>query len=758
MRASRTLLAALAAALAACPAAGPAQEPAPASERLFVELAVNGVTRGELVEVERAGNRLWVAARALRDAGLAAPGDARVDVSALAGVRAGYDAAEQRLSLDADAALLPVSRIAAPARERPATVADTGAVVNYDLFAQGGTASSVALWSEQRLFGRFGSFSTSGALRTRRGGEAGPAYLRYDTSYRWADEDRAATATLGDLVTHALPWTGAVRMGGVRLSRDFRVRPDLVTAPLPSFAGEVGLPSAVDVFVDGYRRQQTRVAPGRFVLDDMPVVSGAGVARIVTTDAVGRQVATVIPFYVAPELLRPGLADFSAELGFLRLGYGLRNFDYGALAASFSVRRGVTPKLTLEGHGELRRGLAAGGAGFVWAPGLWGALHGSALLSSAGRGGRQITVGYTYSGGRLGLSVEHVERSPGFRDLGGFDLDVAAAGARNDRVTASFSADRWGSFGFGYIDGRSRAGRARLLSASWSAPVRRGLSVFASLDYDAGRRTASGQIRLAMPFGRSSVSAGLSHDRVRGFTGSAEYGRPAPTGGGWGLSAGAGMDEGGDAYGQGTATWRFRQAQLQAGGSFAAGRGAAWAGATGSLVLLDGRVFAANQTSDAFAVVSTGVAGVPIAYENQPIGRTGRTGRLFVPRVTAYHPGRFSLDPLALEAGLAPTLVETRPAVRGGMGAVIRMPIRRARSAVVSLVDANGAALTPGGAAVLPDGRRLVVGWDGVVFMDGMSETVELDVLTREGARCRARLAWPADAPAFAQLGSVPCR
>ena len=107
--------------------------------------------------------------------------------------------------------------------------------------------------------------------------------------------------------------------------------------------------------------------------------------------------------------------------------------------------------------------------------------------------------------------------------------------------------------------------------------------------------------------------------------------------------------------------------------------------------------------------------------------------------------------------GLAPTLVETRASLKGGMGAVVRMPVRRVRSATVSLVDAAGVALTAGGAVVLPDGRRAVVGWDGVVFLEGGGDAVELAVTTREGGRCRARVAWDADAPAFADLGSAAC-
>lgn len=72
------------------------------------------------------------------------------------------------------------------------------------------------------------------------------------------------TYEAGDLVSGALPWSNAVRLGGVQLSRDFAVRPDLVTYPLPQFAGEAAVPSSVDLFINGYKSSSADLQPGPY--------------------------------------------------------------------------------------------------------------------------------------------------------------------------------------------------------------------------------------------------------------------------------------------------------------------------------------------------------------------------------------------------------------------------------------------------------------------------------------------------------------
>lgn len=729
--------------------------------QLFVQLVINGKTIDDLVPIDADGTALLIAADDLRKAGLSIADQGTIDLAARHDIKAQYDALDQQLSLDVPLSMLPTARIAGPGRPRIVAQASTGATLTYDFYVQhGGGVSAASLLTEQRVFGRWGAFSNTDTLRITSGGFGRSGYLRYDTRYRYVDQNGAYAITAGDLITASLPWTTSVRMGGVQIGRSFAARPDLVTTPLPSFAGEAAVPSAVDLFIDGYRQDRTDVAPGRFVLDDMPVVNGAGQATIVTTDAVGRQVATTIPFYVSASLLRPGLTDFSVEAGALRRDYGLKSFDYGDAAVSAVVRRGITPHLTLEAHGEASRRVALAGAGADWAPGLWGTLHASAAASqTGGRSGTQLTVGYDYTGRSFGIAVEHRELSRDFRDLGDFDLATIGR-ASSDRVVANASLSRWGSVGIGYIAVRSRGGAStRLLSASWSLPIGRRASMFASADYDLRQHAASAQVRLVVPFGRSSASGGFDLDPSRGLRAEAAVDRAIASDGGWGYSAGAAVDQHGSAYGQATVSLRTRAAQFEAGASLAGRQAAGWAGVSGALVVMDGGVFAANDTQSSFAVVETGgVGNVPVSYENQPIGTTDAHGRLFVPGVTAYHPGRFAIDPLALDAGLSTTVVETNVAVAEGAGVIVRMPIRRSRSATAALIDDAGKPIAAGSIATLADGSAEPVGWGGIVFLADIGGGMTLDVQRRDGGTCRARIAAPATSEALAKIGPVPCR
>lgn len=713
----------------------------------YVDLIVNGQHRPEIVELSLGGDSMTLAGADLRAAGIMVSGDEPVELIE-AGLSPRYDALNQRLELTVPLALLAVSRRAGPARERALAQSATGAAFNYDAFVlSNDMATSLSLWSEQRLFGPFGHVAHTGVIRVGTG-EAGSGlgYLRYDTRFRHVDADRALALTVGDFVTGGLSWSRPVRLGGVQIGRNFRSRPDLVTTPLPRFAGEAAVPSAVDLFIDGHRQQTQTVDPGRFVLENMPVVSGAGIATIVTTDAVGRQIVTDIPFYVAPELLRPGLTDFSASVGAIRRNYGLTSFDYGMIVGSAFLRQGVSDRLTVEAQGEASARSLAAGAGAVWAPGLFGTLHANLTASSTdGVRGTQATIGYQYAAKRWSLSAEHRRISGGFRTAADFDLRALPLGGTSSRAVVSANLEQIGTIGIGYIDSRPRgAARSRIATASWSLPLGSQAALFAAADYDLERGTASAQLRVSVPFGGGTASSGLSREQGRGWVGQVEFSRSAPYAGGIGLAAGVALDERGRVFGQADATARTAKAQFNVGGSIAGGRHSLWGGASGSVVLIDGGLFAANDISDSFAVVSTnGVEGVPVYYENQHVGTTDRRGHVLVPRIPAYHPSSFTIDPMQLDAGFVPQAVKRRVAIAEGGAAIIDLPIRAMRSITLTLVDALSAPIEAGSLVRLGNGAATVIGWDGVLYIEDASGAQRVAVTRPDGSHCSAAISTP---------------
>jgi outer membrane usher protein len=165
---------------------------------------------------------------------------------------------------------------------------------------------------------------------------------------------------------------------------------------------------------------------------------------------------------------------------------------------------------------------------------------------------------------------------------------------------------------------------------------------------------------------------------------------------------------------------------------------------SGSLAAMDGTVLAARRVGRGFALVSTGVPGLPVMHENREIGRTGADGRLLVPDLMPYAGNQIAIDPsnLPADARIASTSLEVVP--QAGAGLVAAFHVERYRAATVIVQDAEGKPLPPGTPVTRPDGKpATVVGYDGVVFLDGLD--ADNEIVAGEGAgACSYRFAWRA--------------
>jgi len=733
------------------------------TQPLQLELVVNGVASGLIVPVSRTGQGLEVSATDLAQAGLILPqglGE-RIVVETLSGVTTRYDVGNQRLRLDVPADWFPLQSIerGRAGRERP--VSSFGAMLNYDLnFSDSGSGSpAVAAWTEARVFGGFGQIGTTGVLRNgRRGGGLG--FTRYDTRWMHSDDERMITYEAGDFITRSLPGNRPVRMAGVQISRDFSVRPDVITYPVPEFSGKAGLPSAVDLFIDGHRAARADVVPGPFTIDALPGLSGAGEAVIAVTDMLGRRVTTTVPFYVTNDLLRPGLADFAASAGILRRNYGRSNFSYGDPAGSASVRYGVAAPLTVEGSAEATDGLVSGSVGALFQVGNFGVIRAAYAHSDHdGDQGDRVTVEYQYRSRGFGLSASHVRESEDFTDLGGVDRIPYARATTN--VTASVSREAIGSFALSYIEQTGGGQDVRLANGSWSMPLARGATIYASGGYELDRRAWSGALNVLIQLGgnRGTAAAGAMRDGRGGTTMRADYSRAIPVAGGVGMSATLARSSENGVYGSGEFAWRMPNVELRGGAYGGRGNFTRWAGASGSIVTMDGQVFAANRIADSFVVVSTGGrAGIPVLYENQRVGISDAGGHVLVPWVSGYYPARYQIDPSDLPANVSAPEVERRVAVVRGSGFLLEFPLKATRSARITLVDGAGQPLAVGSVAAINGAAPASIGWDGLLFAEELEPENVVVVTLAGGGACRA--AFPAGRPTEQPelIGPVTCR
>ena len=249
--------------------------PAPAASygekqeyELYLSLSVNGNILANAVPVKVNAGHYWVAASVLRQAHIPLQThDALVDVTTLPSVKVEYDQPGQVLKLQVPDQWLPEQRIGETmGQQYQAAIGSPGILFNYDaysLFSSGGTQTT-STFTETRLFGPPGVLSNNAAIRQNWSatGYQQQGYMRYDTLWKYSDSEQMISYQAGDVVSNALTWSSSVRMGGLRISRNFSVRPDLVTYPLLNLSGSAAVPSSVDLFINGYKTSSSQVNGG----------------------------------------------------------------------------------------------------------------------------------------------------------------------------------------------------------------------------------------------------------------------------------------------------------------------------------------------------------------------------------------------------------------------------------------------------------------------------------------------------------------
>ncbi len=714
--------------------------------------------------------------------------DGLVHLGRLRGVTYRIDEAHQSLYVTAaDDALEPHVIDASPTATDGdrAPEASYGGVLNYTLFASTdgeflddvdsfhGLSGAV----DARLFSPYGTFSQSAMATTASAELVG--LTRLQTTWSYSDPERLVTYRAGDTISGSLSWTRPVWLGGLQIQRNFALRPDLVTMPVPAISGSAAVPSTLDVYTHNVKTFTAEVPAGPYEVTNLPIASGAGAVSVVLHDALGRELVTTLPFYASNELLKPGFSDYSAEMGFARRYYGVQSYNYdGRLMAWGTMRYGLADWLTLEGHAEGGEGLLNGGAGAVFSVGAFG-IASLAFAGSDADGGTGTQVSGSLELGYRGLSL-YTRTQRTFGDY----KDIACVTAGNpetvDRAFAGvlpFSpcpprALNQVSLGMplpfdpatlnlSYTEIDSALGdRDRIVGFSYTRPFFRSSTLFASafkdLDEANGFSIYAG---ISVPLGeRVSASGGLE---------------TGPNGARFAASASKSEQQEVGSYG-----WRVREsegavADRSAAVSYRAPFGRVEVGVQqyddtvqgtaqfdGSVVFIDGGLFLSNRIDDAFAVVDVGVPGVAVQYENRPVGETGKTGKLLVPYLKSYQPNKISIDPanLPVDATVPKVRDVVIPADRSGV--VVGFGVSEtAQAALITFVDAMGKPLEVGAQGHLEHGdQTFVIGYDGQTYLQGLSGHNAVMIERPDGATCKAEFDYAAQPGEQVTIRDVVCR
>lgn len=710
--------------------------------------------------------------------------EALIAIDELPGVVYRYEESTQKIYLTCDDdRRIPKSYDARGAVDRPiAAQSDWGTALNYTLF--GATAKQIGKSQftfsganaslDARLFSPYGTLTQTGILGTTTAREVDT--LRLETTFTYSDQDTMRTHRAGDLISGSLPWTRSIRLGGLQVQRNFGLRSDLVTLPLPAFSGSAAVPSTVDIYVNNLKTYSQDVASGPYQISNVPGLSGGGTARVVLRDSAGREVETTLPFYTSPRLLREGLMDFSVEAGFPRMNFGTESNSYASTpVGSASARRGIYDWLTLEGHAEAGAGLYNGGVGAVAALGPFGVLSAAGSASrfddAFGAIGYQAYAAFDTQFKSINFHLSTLRTFGNYNDLATVTARspqapiglAAAIGSQRakalDTISISFPLFDFSSFSIACLRQELENGKiSELLNVSYSRPLPHGASFYVTAFADLRDRNTSGIfVGLSVPLGKDvNAAAGVTRTRD-GMNYSVEAMKmiaPEPGSYGWRVR----NTEGTTPYRAATAGYRSGVAQVEGSVRQNDGTVIASAQAEGAIAMMGGGIFFANRIHDAFAVVNVGAPGVNVLHENRPAGKSNAQGQILIPSLASYQKNNIAIDPtdLPLDADAPVTQTLVTPAHHGGV--IVNLDVKsEAKGALVVLHGRDGKVLAPGSSGKLEGaGEPFVVGYDGRAYVKGLAAANTV-VVTHAGGQCRASFPYTPDKDAQVLVGPVIC-
>ena len=731
---------------------------------LFLSVNVNGMDLG-LARFELIGEEIWATRVALTSLGLRTEGDNPdefVRVQDATGGKVSYDAPSQSISFMVAPTKLAVatSRLNSDNQDRPIAQSATGAVLNYDAYANySGDRLSLDAFTEARVFS--GKALLESTTLLRHGQVGANNVVRLDTTAAISFPSRRLTLRAGDLISRGTSWSRPVRLGGMRFGTDFALQPYIVTAPIPSFFGEAALPSTVDLYVNGIKRYSGEVTPGPFEIGAGPNhINGAGEAQVVVTDALGQVTALDFPIYDTPLLLRKGLSDWSVEVGAVRENYGIRSFDYASeISASASWRSGLTDRLTLDLHAEAAGSLVNGGVGASLLLPIGVVSSSLAASTSDGKSGGRVELGYSFNASSFNLAATVQRASDDFADLA--SVNGAQPVLARDMLTLGYNSERFGTFGLGVFRQRQKGDqRARYFSFNWYKSLGRQLSfgLSANLDLETASRKSAFFSLTYTPGNRDQASLSV-HQTERRTSLAAGYRRSLPYEGGtgWAIDGNydgetfqaAGQVDRLGPHGQATAGLRMHSENV-----------AGYAGYSGALVFMGGDLFASRKIFDGFAVVSTnGIADVPVRLQNREVGQTNDHGYLLVTGLNSYQTNEIRIDPSKLPSALSVDRLTEQAVPAGGAGALVVFPIMPTKAILMTLVDENGLEL-PVGSIARESGAAVglsVVGFDGQLYIEEANPGALISVENEAGV-CEIRVPQSLDHALAGRLGKLVCR
>ncbi len=743
-----------------------------------LDVLLNQAPMGQWTLLERDG-ALYASPDTLQEWRLMAPkgtpsvnyrGNAWLPLFALPGYRARFDFSSQSVDLEFASTAFVGTRLANETEGPPAlSPAAPAFFLNYDVSHTASNSAGSAFQQDTGALTEFGlalgmgtliSSAVGTNLGNSRAGQA-PQWQRLETTWTQDFQDKNHTLRVGDTSSRPSMWGRSLYFGGLQFGSNFGLTPGFLSQPIPNVSGTANSASTVELYVNNALRQTSNVPAGPFTIENLTQLTGAGEARVVVRDLLGRESLLVKQFFVNSNLLKPGLTDWSVSLGRERYNLGTESADYRDAFTSAMFRSGITDSFTLEGqaNGSQTRqdlGLGVNIALPFQALGQMAFAHSQDGTFGAGS---KLLFGVDQQSLRSGFSARVVLADSDFRELGFGPTELPYQREQSINYRYSFGDQASISLGAARLESYKSV-VSNVLSASYSLRVgARGALVFSGTQVSGNNTGYMVGVSLVLPLeSNKTVTASATrsestHDGYIAVTSplSSEVGI------GWRALAGGRADnsltEGGIYYQGGKA---YLGADLSVAGSAQTLR----LNAQGALVAMAGAVFAARRLDESFALVE--VAGYPdvgVGFQGEALTRTDSKGQALLPRLAAYQRNNIRLDPndLPFSAELDSIEQVAVPAWRSGVK--VTFPVRSGRGALIRLLFDDGVA-APAGARIelVGDNKAFFVARRGEAYVTGLQSENTLQLKWKDQS-CSFNVTLPPNqADDIPRLGPLLCK
>ena len=163
----------------------------------------------------------------------------------------------------------------------------------------------------------------------------------------------------------------SMRYRGLQLRTDRRMLDPLQSSFAPVVQGQAETRALVSVHQLGRLIYQTTVAPGPFLIEDLPALGSSNDLTVTVQESDGRQQQYTLPAQSLPQLLRPGRVDYNLTLG--QLDSDRPDSDPHPWWLEADWQQGLNNRLTLYAGSQLSPDYQAWLVGSAWNT-RWGGL------------------------------------------------------------------------------------------------------------------------------------------------------------------------------------------------------------------------------------------------------------------------------------------------------------------------------------------------------------------------------------------------